>query len=340
MKHKDIIALRFGVVVPVVVLMTILLAFPSWASAQGSGALPGVWNPFAGPVIRHVERTVLHDNIAHYTYDVRVGPGQSDAIRLHRVVRERHPYQPISTIDGVLLLPGAPNSVEMIFVEPLISEVPAWDHSVTAFLAKNDIDVWGMDYRWALVPATQQDFTFMKDWDLQRDIRDTEIALSLARTIRWMTGPGGGQLHLLGFSWGLQVAYGVAGDETQKPPGHRSVKGLIPVDSFLKTDNEAERVATCAGVEYEQGLLDSGVYRNDGGVFLKSVGDLAKSDPYGESPLAPPFTNFQFALLAGAGFVGGYFDESGVPTGLRYTDPELWVDALRAVPPYVPTQAL
>jgi len=41
----------------------------------------------------------------------------------------------------------------MIFMEPLISQVPDWDHSVTAFLAKNDIEVWGMDYRWALVPS-------------------------------------------------------------------------------------------------------------------------------------------------------------------------------------------
>lgn len=47
---------------------------------------------------------MLHDNIVHYTYDVVVGPSKFDKIRLHRVVREKFPSQPIQTVDGVLLL--------------------------------------------------------------------------------------------------------------------------------------------------------------------------------------------------------------------------------------------
>src|SRR5215469_10641006 len=102
----------------------------------------------AGITITNMQRTVLHGDIAHYIFDVSVGPGQFDRIRLHRVVREKNPYQPVRTVTGVVLFPGSPNSFEMIFMEPLISDVPAWDQSITAFLAKNNVDVWGMDYRW------------------------------------------------------------------------------------------------------------------------------------------------------------------------------------------------
>ena len=38
-------------------------------------------------------------------------------------------------------------------------------------------------------------------------------------------------------------------------------------------------------------------------------------------------------------FVAGEFNPNGIPTGLAYTDPELWIDLLQYVPPYVPRQA-
>ena len=118
--------------------------------------------------------------------------------------------------------------------------MPAWDHSIAAFLAKRKIDVWAMDYGWALVPENQQDFQFMKDWGIEKDARHAEIALSLARAIRGLTGQGLGKMHLLGFSWGATVAYTLAGDETQLPRFLRNVKGLIPVDLALKLDRSDE----------------------------------------------------------------------------------------------------
>ena len=76
------------------------------------------------------DRTVLGGDIVHYRFDVKVGPGKFDVIRLHRIVREKHPYDPIQTVAGVLLLPGGPNYFEAIFMAPLISKVPAWDQSI------------------------------------------------------------------------------------------------------------------------------------------------------------------------------------------------------------------
>jgi len=318
------------------------------ASAQGNGALPAGQNSFAGVMIINSERTVLHDDIVHYRYTVVVGPGPFDRIGLHRVVKESHPYWPAKTVDGVLLVGGSPNSFDMIFLEPSISSVPAWDHSIAVFLAKNGIDVWGTDYRWALVPAGTTDFNFMKGWGLEKDIQDTKIALSLARLLRGSTGQGFGQLHLLGFSYGVDVAYGVANQESQEPNLLRNVKGIIPVDYGINyPDGSPIQTASCDGVAANQALLDAGVYNDTSGVFFEQVGDLARSAPNDQSPFMDGVTNYEFALFAGASaqpppegwhFVGGYFNDSGITTDLRYTDPWLWIDVLRAVPPYLPVR--
>jgi hypothetical protein len=289
---------------------------------------------------------VIRDDIVHYRFDVRVGPGKFDVIRLHRVVKEQLPYHPVRTVDGVLMLLGAPNSFEMIFAPPLISSVPAWDHSIAVFLAKNDIDVWGMDYAWSLVPAETTDFKFLKGWGVVKDSRHTEIALSIARGIRVLTGQGFDRLHLLGFCYGANIAYSVAGEETQWPRYLRNVKGIIPHGNGMKYDDPAVRALACSDIVQYQDLLKAGVYQLDTGIFVKSIGDLALSEPDGDSPYFPGLTNYQVVLLLGASpgpppmfwhYVAGYF-EDGMPTGLRYTDPGLWRDVLRAAPPYLPVQ--
>jgi len=328
------------------IMFTMTLAFP--VSSQGNGALPERKGQFDGVVITNVDRTVLHGDIVHYRFDVKVGPGQFDAIRLHRVVRERHPYQPIRTLDGVLLLPGSPNYFEAIFMEPLISQVPDWDRSIAVFLAKNDIDVWGMDYGWALVPADTTDFSFMKGWGQEKDSQHTEIALSLARLLRGTTGQGFGQLNLLGFSYGGLIGYTVAGEETQRHPDLRNVKGIIILDVGMKLKEKAYRDLYCSFADADQANLDAGLYNDDTGLFLKLLSDLALSAPNDPSQIVPGTTNYQAALLFGANtgrlngqfwhFVGGFLDENGIPSGLRYTEDRLWLDLLQNIPPHLPMQ--
>jgi hypothetical protein len=290
----------------------------------------------AGARIVKSHRAVLHGDIAHYTFDVAVGPGEHDLIRLHLVVRERRPNRPVDTEDAVFLLPGDPNSFEGVFIEPLISSVPRWDQSVTAFLAENGIDVWGMDYDWALVPAATTDFSFERGWGGQWEMQTVEKGLGVARRIRVSTGQGYDRLHLLGFSYGADLAYRVVGDETQQPLGKRHVKGMIQVDELVMPVNaDSEAAAACALVPVIQSDLDTCGPKVDASDYAQ-IGDLAASAPDEVSPYSPPLTNWQFALAAGASgdqhFVGGTFDESGTPTGLRYTDPGLWVDVLRAIP--------
>src|ERR1039457_5955146 len=92
-----------------------VLALALSASAQSSsGVFPGLDKALPNVSIRHMDRTVLGEDVVHYRFDVVVGPGKFDVIRLHRIVREKSPYQPIHTVGGVLLLPGGPNYFEAI----------------------------------------------------------------------------------------------------------------------------------------------------------------------------------------------------------------------------------
>lgn len=294
------------------------------------------------------QRTVLHEDIVHYTFDVDLGPEEFDTIRLHRVVRERRPGKPVATTDGIFMLPGSPNYFEAIFLPPSISDSIPQDHSIAVALAKNDVDVWGMDYAWALVPLETTDFGFMQDWGLERDVDYAEQALAVVRSIRVATGQGKPRLHVLGFSYGVPIAYAIAGNETQRPPGQRLVKGIISVDYDMKVGDETQRLVSCNSAANGQAWIDAGSFQNDSGAFLMLVGQLAKFWPDDPTPL-PPFaglTNWQTALLLGAidnplwHFVGGEFNEYGIPTGLSFTEPGLLVDLFMSVPPFVPRQTI
>jgi len=91
-----------------------LLGFP--AAAQNPGGLPGLEHTLARVAFLNAERVVIHGDVVHYRFDVAVGPGEFDVIRIHRVVKETTPGRPVKKMEGVLLLPGAPQpSVELFF---------------------------------------------------------------------------------------------------------------------------------------------------------------------------------------------------------------------------------
>jgi len=279
-------------------------------------------------------------------------------IRIHRIVREQIPFQPIETVDGVLLLPGTPQFFETIFMAPLKSSVPPPDQSVVLFLAKNNIDVWGMDYGSSFIPEKTTDFSVLKGWGVDKDAQHAETALTIARQIRTRTGLGAssayrsgwvrgwgardglGRLHLLGYSYGVYIAYAVAGAETQKPAGMRNIKGIIPVDSTFKFEEASRRATACKNAATYMAQLDAGVYQIGPGLGYQ-LGDLARSAPDGPSSLYPGLTNFQAALDRGisGGIVAGVRDASGKPLDLLYTDAWLFVDLLRAGVPYRPQQS-
>jgi len=296
------------------------------------------------------DRTELGDGLAHYRYDAVVGSGKYDVVRIHRIVREDRPNKPVRTRDAVMLLHGNPGSFAG-FVAPMVTGVSEMDHSIAIFLAKQDIDVWGMDFGWALVPPEETDFEFMGDWGLAKDVAHTEAALTFARSIRVDTGQGNGKLHVLGFSYGGQVGYTLLGNETVQPRGLRNVKGMIVLDVGVKLENEGDREFYCAMALIDQASLESDppVYVNRIGSLFNLAAYLASTDPDGTSPIVAGLTNWQAVLFIGAStelitgqfwhMVGGYLDEYGVPSSLRFTEDQLFVATVGTTfAPYYPVR--
>jgi len=320
------------VVVFSLVLPFVAVAQPTWAQT----APP--WS------VQRMERQVLFDNIVHYQLVVPVGPGQYDKIRIHRVVKETHPYQPAHLAQAVMFFAGEPTYFTL-YVAPLESQAVPRDYAIAIYLAKNDIDVWGMDYRWALVPESTTDFTFMKTWGMTTDVADSQVALTIARAMRGGPFEPAGPLFLAGLSYGAQITYAIAANDAQRPPKLRNVKGIIPMDEGLVYADPAIQAEGCDYLSYARGLITSGTYSYDNRSMWQ-MGQLAIDSPNDTSPFSPPLTNSQFALVIATEpndvampwhFAGGYFDNTGMPTGLRYTNVRLWEDLLaHNEPPYNP----
>ncbi|MCA9757149.1 MAG: hypothetical protein KDA27_15195 [Candidatus Eisenbacteria bacterium] len=289
-------------------------------------------------------RTQIAGDIAHYSLEVPVGPGAYDRIRVHRVVRERHPYVPIRTNDAVFLQHGASKDFSGMYLPGQVSpETPA-DFGLAVYLAERDLDVWGVDQAWNLAPPDLPDYAFMAGWGMQKQIDDLRFAIQVARFTRRITGNGNGKLTLLGYSLGAQIGYGYMNEETQLPPGRRQVDAFIPVDFPAKTDS-GDLTALFEGArEYALGQLDAGVYGESGG--MREFGLFAQGDPDGDSPLIPGFTNLQAALFLGAGpifggdltfhYLAGVWDE--IPVELQFVGTDAWLDFLVAAAAAEPNQ--
>lgn len=305
--------------------------------------------------VTDLRRRVLAGDIVEYTFDVRVGSGPYDVLGFHRVVREKAPFRPHRTRDSVFLLHGDLWGFRAAFLTPSSRNLPV-------FLARNGIDVWGIDQRWVRVPAGETDFAFLKGWGLRHDVRDLYTALGVARGARALTGDGFGQMHLLGWSRGGMIGYAYLSTESRLPGALRHVAGFIPVDIFYKIDDEELRQAACRRSAVQEETYAGGGYQSSTGALVRSLAGLAASDPGGASPVFPGLTNHQAALLLGAAtfvvfppdqqlvpayhFTAGTFAPdpapSGlpVPTGLLQTPEATFLNFLGRAAPHQPTRQL
>jgi hypothetical protein len=156
-------------------------------------------------------------------------------------------------------------------------------------------------------------------------------------------------MNLLGFSYGVHVAYGAASRETQMHCRcRRNIKGLIPVDSPLKyvPEDEALRQIDCADAAAIKGGINVGAYHYDGGTGFIFMGNLALTAPDDPSPIPPfdalGFTNSQ-AFMAAASSpanppVSYWHFFGGTPEEFYYTDPLRFFRGSINIPPYMPLQ--
>ena len=218
-------------------------------------------------------RTELGGGIAHYQFKIRVGTGEFDVIRIHRVVRENSSYYPVQTKGNAFMVHGAFAGFEETFLAIGLESKDEINANTSApfYLASNDIDVWGIDMGWTMVSNDEnQDFSFMDGWGYEKDANHTKYALQIARLVKGLTEQGLSGLNLLGFSSGNTVAYAAANSETQQNNMmKRHIKGLISVDNAFKVQNGED-----FGCESAQAVLDqinSGVFQNNFLQYLTMV---------------------------------------------------------------------
>lgn len=292
-----------------------------------------------------LERSPITPEVAHYSFQLPVGAGEHDVIRLHRIVRERAPWVPARADRAAFLAHGDGWGFAATYLTSLATPAVPDSQSFPVFLAQGGLDVWGLDFRWSLVPPETADLSFMADWGYGTSLQDLDAALAVARAVRLVTGSGLSRVHVVGFSRGGHMGWAQLSAETRRPAALRHIETFIAVEHSFKTDDEAVRQGNCASYDAILDLLDGGSYATDYRI-VAVIGDLAAAAPEETSPYFPPLSNADFAELIGAEpgggtiphfhSVGGVVDPETFETELTYTRPELWFAFLSGSSAYQP----
>jgi hypothetical protein len=331
-----------------------LLILPTLTSAQTSASSPAsLVGAQSLPVGAGAQVDSIHisGDVYEFIYRLTTGPGAYHQVGVHRVVRVEN-GKPIVSHNAAFLVHGDVSDFNSDFMSGTHSA-----YSLPAYLAGHDIDVWGVDRGWTLIPATLPDYSFVRDWGLQRDIDDLAKALHFARIVRSSTGGDGGRLTLLAHSSGGWVGYGLLDEESQKSCAQRNVKAYIPLDTLYKTNDPNAQSTACANEAFYNSELAQGFPAEGAGLTSQLLGTSAKTDPNGVSIiLGPPYTNLQALLVVTAATyevssfltpffhsLAGTFGSAGIygiPTGFAYTNLTRVENDLLAAPPVETTKVL
>jgi hypothetical protein len=296
-------------------------------------------------IVQAFDSVEVAEGIFHYRWEIQMSTEPMDVIALHRVVKMGRHDQPIRTKKAVFLQHGDAKDFVGMFLPGTLSETTPDDFGAAVYWARRNVDVWGIDQAWNLVPAETTEFGFMADWGIDKQYRDLGDAVAIARLTRRSLGNGYGKMILLGYSSGSGTGYALINAETQLPPGQRQVGGWISADYSPVTDNdEWNQIQNCDYVPEYQTMIANGEY----GFFVgfDFLGMLARDDPDGPSPALPGFTNLQAALYFGAGPIFGVGDihylagiwEDDLPVDLVHLTVDQWLDFMIAGAPWEPVQ--
>jgi pimeloyl-ACP methyl ester carboxylesterase len=134
---------------------------------------------------------------------------------------------------------------------------------------------------------------------------DIGKALAFARGVRLITDASLAKMTLAGFSRGGQLAYAYASAEAAKPAPLRHLKGIVPLDVYLKTAPEDSDIRDfyCSIAPQEYELVAEGVTDSDNSLQI-GLGANFLADPVAPTPFTdifpPGFTNRQAFLAIAA----------------------------------------
>jgi hypothetical protein len=190
----------------------------------------------------------------------------------------------------------------------------------------------------------------MRAWSIATHIDDIRKALAVARIVRAATGSGAGKIDVLGWSRGAMLVQAYANAEAAMPERQRHSKGIVLVDMVFKfgPEHQQQRAHACERFNDAQATLAAGQTHTDVGSVVQAFGSLAATLPDGSSPFIPGLTNRQAFLIVAAAtsagnpvpavpfyhFNAGTFDDSGLPTGLRYTSEEYLYEVFQLAAPF------
>src|SRR5690348_806717 len=100
-----------------------------------------------------VTRTQISGDVYRYEYVVRVGNTPNAQLHINRVVRERAPWQPRRSATSVMMLHGD--------FATFASNFAPGPQGLAPWLAERNVDVWGVDRRWAHAADDISDFAGM-----------------------------------------------------------------------------------------------------------------------------------------------------------------------------------
>lgn len=302
--------------------------------------------------IESIERVHLKDDIYKYEIIVKVGNDEHDKIGIYRVVKERFPWRPIRTEDGMMLLHGSGFNFDLAYLPSTVVDAFDPDQSMALYLAENDIDVWGLDLRWTFIPDDAVDLSILRGQNIALELQDLNLALQIMRISRRMTGSGYDEVILAGHNLGAILTWAHANGETQKHKRFKHVKGIIALDALYKTDDPVLSGYAYNRYNLYQDLNAAGVYFEKDVLMFKAAASMAKYYPDQPSQMVPGFTNEQtfvfFVSAMYATFItpwepytpyfhycAGVFNEYGIPIGFQFAPTNAIVDTIMGVPSYV-----
>jgi hypothetical protein len=271
-----------------------LMKVSGWeADASASG------KKYTPKTLPFYKREVLTSDIVHYSFQVQVGTGVHDIIGIHRVVKEKKSGQPIKTAKNIFFQHGDSKDFTGMYLNGVRTIHVADDFGIAIFLARNDIDVWGIDQNWTLVPASVTEFGFMKDWGIDNQVDNLKKALEIARFARTFSGCGSNALNLSGYSSGVLTGYALLNEEAKLAKNKRVVAGWIPVDCPYKCSDPKGIEGFTAAYQSYKAKVDAGDWVEI--QLFPLAGQAVRDDPDGASALIEGFTNFQTAMYLSAG---------------------------------------
>lgn len=180
--------------------------------------LLGLWSvtALADFEMRKAEHEIAGTLLRETVWSLDVAPfGEYDRIQVHRYRTD------VPARGAVLHLPGTNMSGELGPMDEA--------HNFWIYLANRGIEVYVLDYRThAVPPGGITDFSFMKEWTVDRFVDDARQAAAFA-----LRTSGQKRLVVSGFSRGVSFAYGLI---SVAPSG--SVAGLISLDGSFKSCHE------------------------------------------------------------------------------------------------------